>query len=263
MKAIIVSAGRGSRFGEVTRNFPKCLLEVKGKSILERQVVTLRKKGINDITIVKGFAADKIVIPNVKFVIDAEHCYDKVYSLMKAQDALNGDVLIIYGDILFDESVLEKVLATTTYDIGVVIDVDWSDYFIRRYGNPLADTVSLIVSANSEIIQIGQHIPASSFEDIYGQFIGFLKLSDAGCSIFKEVYSNAKRHYWDKVWVHGRIFQKARTTDFLQAIIEKEYKVYAIPIRHGWLEFDDVNDLDLVNKKLSRNELANLCRIED
>ena len=38
MKAIIVAAGIGSRLGDLTKNLPKSLVEVNGKSILERQI---------------------------------------------------------------------------------------------------------------------------------------------------------------------------------------------------------------------------------
>lgn len=261
MKAIILVAGRGLRFGDITKDLPKCLLQVHGKSILERQLELLRRKGINEIVVVKGFAAEKINLPDVKYIVDEKHCYDKVFSLMEAKDELFGDTLIIYGDILYDESVIDKVLNNSEADIEVVVDKRWYKYFAKRYGDPLADTVSLEVSDNNDIIKIGQNNPALNFDDIYGQFIGFLKLSHEGCKIFKNTYLNSRNKFWNKEWINGRIFQKVRTTDFLQIIINSGYNVKAIPIENGWLEFDDINDLNLVNKYLSQIELDKLCKL--
>ena len=240
---------------------PKCLLEVKGKSILERQIELLRRFNINDIVIVKGFAQEKINIPNVSYVIDEKHCYDKVYSLMEAKEYLNGDVLVIYGDILYDESVLEKMLANKSDGIQVAVDIDWKDYFTKRYGDPLADTVSLHASSDDYVLDIGQNNPALSFSDIYGQFIGFLKLTDKGCQIFKDTYFGAKKKFWGKEWINGRSFEKVRTTDFLQIIVDSHVPVKLIPISKGWLEFDDVNDLDLINKRLRKEDLDDLCKL--
>ncbi len=55
MKAILLAAGRGSRMKELTDARPKCLLELRGKSLLDRQLEALRKAGISEIAIVTGY----------------------------------------------------------------------------------------------------------------------------------------------------------------------------------------------------------------
>lgn len=258
MKAIILAAGRGTRFKELTKELPKSLLKVKEKTILERQIDLLKKQNIEDIIVVKGFAQDKINFPGLTYCLDEENCYDKIYSLMKAKEFLNGDVLIIYGDILYDERVLIPVINSKN-SINVGLDTGWKDYFIQRYGNALEDTVSVAVT-DSKITSIGKNNPAQSFEEIYGQFIGFLKLDEVGCKTFIETYEEAKNIFWDQEWVHGRIFQKVRTTDFLQAIIDKGHEVNSVDLKNGWLEFDDINDLNLVNN-MEKDKLDKLCRL--
>ena len=59
MKGIIVAAGVGSRLGELTENTPKSLIEINGKSILERQIFAFKKLGITDITVIIGPHAEK------------------------------------------------------------------------------------------------------------------------------------------------------------------------------------------------------------
>ena len=68
MKVIIIAAGMGSRLKEMTKYLPKPLLEIDGgKSIIEREIETLRGVGLDDIVIIRGYQKDKFVIPNVKY----------------------------------------------------------------------------------------------------------------------------------------------------------------------------------------------------
>ena len=55
MKAIILAAGRGTRMGTLTDEKPKCLLEVKGETLLEKQLKTIYDSGIHQIGIVTGY----------------------------------------------------------------------------------------------------------------------------------------------------------------------------------------------------------------
>ena len=43
MKAILLAAGSGKRLGDLTKNLPKALVDINGKSLLERQIIALRK----------------------------------------------------------------------------------------------------------------------------------------------------------------------------------------------------------------------------
>lgn len=72
MKAVILAAGQGTRLKKYTENLPKGMLEFAGKTIIERQIETYQKCGITDIIVVRGFAADKITYPDVKYY---ENCH--------------------------------------------------------------------------------------------------------------------------------------------------------------------------------------------
>ena len=54
MRAIILAAGSGLRLNQHTKDIPKALLDLNGKSILERQISLLREYGINEIFVVTG-----------------------------------------------------------------------------------------------------------------------------------------------------------------------------------------------------------------
>ena len=67
MKAIILAAGQGTRLKKYTENLPKGMLSFGGKTLIERQIEIYRSCGIDKIIIVKGYAADKIQYPDVKY----------------------------------------------------------------------------------------------------------------------------------------------------------------------------------------------------
>ncbi len=60
MKAIILSAGQGSRLGHLTDDRPKCLIEFGGRSLLDRQLDTLAANGVDEAVVVTGFRDDQI-----------------------------------------------------------------------------------------------------------------------------------------------------------------------------------------------------------
>ena len=66
MKAIILAAGVGSRLGDITKTLPKGLVDVNGKSIIERQISSFKKNGINDIVLVIGGFPEKYSFKDIK-----------------------------------------------------------------------------------------------------------------------------------------------------------------------------------------------------
>ena len=108
MKVIIIAAGNATRLGKLTERKPKGLLEINGKSIIERQIELFKKNNIKDIIIITG-PHKEFGIPDVTYVEDANYQnHDVLGSLMAASDFLNGKVLTCYSDILFDDEVLKN-----------------------------------------------------------------------------------------------------------------------------------------------------------
>ena len=66
-KVLIVAAGLGSRLKYYTKNIPKCLLDIGGKTLLDHQISTYRNLGLNDISIIRGHMKDKIDYSNLKY----------------------------------------------------------------------------------------------------------------------------------------------------------------------------------------------------
>ena len=71
MKAILLAAGSGMRLGDLTRETPKPLIDINGKTLLERQIIALQKNDINDIVVVTGPNNNKFNLKNIKYIQDS------------------------------------------------------------------------------------------------------------------------------------------------------------------------------------------------
>ena len=74
MKVIILAAGRGTRLGHHTKEIPKGLVDVNGKSIIERQIELFKKNGITEIVIVRGYKKEKFCWDDVTFIDNEDFC---------------------------------------------------------------------------------------------------------------------------------------------------------------------------------------------
>ena len=121
MKALILNSGLGHRMGVLTSEHPKCMTEVSGsETILSRQLKLLAKTGIKEVVMTTGYYDDVLVnycrslnLPlNYTFVnnpLYAETNY--IYSIYLAREHLDDDVILMHGDLVFEISVLEDMLA--------------------------------------------------------------------------------------------------------------------------------------------------------
>lgn len=121
MKAVILNSGLGKRMGHLTRNRPKGMVEIiPGVSPLDLQVQRLLKAGITKTVITTGPFADVLVehvtskYPEMEFTFVNNADYEStnyIYSIALAADKLRGeDIILMHGDLVFDESVLEDVI---------------------------------------------------------------------------------------------------------------------------------------------------------
>ncbi len=240
MKAVILAAGEGTRLKKYTKTIPKCMLPFLGKTILQRQVDLLRECGITDIIVVRGYLSNKIDIEGVKYLEQAESGVNMLVNFFLSKKEFDDDILMIYGDILFEEDVLRKVIDFEG-EVGCVVDINWRDYWMARHGSDKEDTESLELDADN-IVSLGDPNPIN--KDIDARYIGMVKFSKGILNKAEKVYGRAKNRFWDKPWYNSPSLKEGYMTDFLQALIDNGVKVKAIKISQGWLEFDTVNDYE-------------------
>ncbi len=241
MKAIILAAGQGKRLKPLTNDKPKCMVDLFGKRIIDYQIEVFKKFGISDIIVVTGFKNKSVDISEIKTYKNSN--FDKtnmVTTLFCAKDELNDDVIISYGDIVFEDSVLQELLSSNQ-DFSIVIDKNWEEYWRLRFDDPINDAESLKLDSEYNILDIGKKV--SSLEVIQGQYIGLMKFSKSGTTIIKKLYEELEN---GKNPLNPKIpFKQAYMTDFLQCLINKGIKLKAVPVKNRWLEVDTVNDFEL------------------
>ena len=260
MKAIILAAGQGTRLKKYTQGLPKGMLIFDGKTIIERQLEIYRECGIENISVVRGYASEKINYGGVKYYDNENYAVtNMVESLMAAQSEFDDDIIVSYSDVLFESSMLKKMMDAPG-DFCVAVDDDWREYWRMRYGREDFDTESLSIDGENNITELGLENPP--LEKISARYIGLLKFSRAGLQFIREIMNEAYKHYENKAWQQsGKTIRKAYMTDLLNSIIEAGRKVKAVRFSHGWLEFDTNEDYEKACEWAENNSLRSLIRI--
>lgn len=122
MKALILNSGVGSRMGEAAQRQPKCMTELPGQeTILSRQLRQLAAAGLREAVVTTGPFGDLLerycrslglplrltFVPNPQF-----RKTNYIQSIYCARDHLDGDILLLHGDLVFENAVLEAALAS-------------------------------------------------------------------------------------------------------------------------------------------------------
>ena len=236
-KVIILGAGEGTRLRPYTLDRPKCLVEVAGRSLLDRQLDVLRAEGVAPIVLVGGYKADKLRDRNVALRLNPRYAEtNMVWSLFCAEEDLIGEVIVAYGDIVYSRRILREVINSTA-DISVAIDLDWEEYWRARNEDPLADAETLRLAPDGSILELGQR--PKSLSDIEGQYMGIMKFSDSGVETLRLAYHQAI----SSGGIRGKTVEKAFMTDFLQSLIDDGQKLQSVKVRDPWVEVDTVEDL--------------------
>src|SRR3954453_11084061 len=131
MKAIILSAGQGSRLGHLVDHRPKCLIDFSGRTLLDRQLDTLEANGVHEAVVVTGFHDELIEQaiaarsggPEVRTIYNPFYkVADNTGSLFMAREELEGDCLVWNGDTLVSNALMRRVVENNRPGICVTID---------------------------------------------------------------------------------------------------------------------------------------------
>lgn len=262
MKVIILAAGQGTRLRPLTDDRPKCMVEVNGRSIIERQLDVMYACGIEqkDITIIAGYRADalkkKFQNSSLNFIINEEYeNTNMLYSLMCARTLMEKqeDILISYGDIFYGEEVLRKILNAES-EASVTVDDGWYSYWSKRCENPLDDAETLMFDEHDVLVEIGQK--TEDLNKVQAQYIGLMRFRGEGIQTLLEWAEGAKERTEQgiPVWRTLRTYRKMYMTDLLQGLIDEGYELKAVHINRGWFEIDDYDDLKLAEIELQEEK---------
>ena len=237
---IIIAAGLGSRLKKYTNDLPKCMLDFGGKTLLQRQIEAFNENGLNKISVIRGFKKEKINYPDLTYFENKEYKNNNILnSLMYAEEALNGHVIVAYSDILFEKEVVDRLMQSE-HDISIVVDIDWRGYYVDRNEHPINEAENVIFDANNNVVEIGKIL--TNKHDVHGEFIGMMKFSPRGSEIFKKHFHRSKELFWDEPFQRAKIFQKAYITDMIQEMSDLGVPIHCVIIERGWKEIDTEED---------------------
>ena len=218
MIGVILAAGMAKRLRPLTDTKPKCLLEVGGKTLLQRTVEAMASAGISEFLVVTGYRGGMIRdfltshYPQtpIQFLdnVDYEH-NNNIFSLWMAMQELHGqEVLLMDSDILCDPEAVRRVarqecsaLAMQQHELGeeemkIVVDADFNITEISK-------TCS-VAAAIGESVGIEKMTPAYT-EALY-QELRQMILEEGLIDIFYE-------RAFERLIPQGHTFKVVDTTD--------------------------------------------------
>ncbi|WP_147589595.1 aminotransferase class I/II-fold pyridoxal phosphate-dependent enzyme [Clostridium paraputrificum] len=255
MQAIILAAGMGKRLKQLTNNNTKCMVKVNGVTMIERMLSQLDKLNLSNITVVVGYKGKElqeyISTLNIKTKINyvENEIYDKtnnIYSLYLARHCLlQEDTLLLESDLIFEDSVLEKIVNDPYPSLALV----------AKYESWMDGTVVTLDEENNITRFLDKK--AFKFEDIqnYYKTVNIYKFSKEFSTShyvpFLEAYSKAlgDNEYYEQV------------LKVITLLDKPEIKATKLG-NQSWYEIDDVQDLDIAESIFAPTADEKLAKIQ-
>lgn len=243
-KAIMIAAGVDTRLMPLTKDKPKCMLDVNGKTILQRQIATFKQCGIDDIVVVRGYKKKSINYPGLRYYYNSNYRTNNILSsLFSAEAEMDDEFIAAYSDILFTASVVENLLKSSA-DICLCIDTGWRSRYVDRHQHPIEEAEKAVLR-DGKVGKIGKAINPN---EAHGEFVGLAKFSKTGAEIFRSNYKIAEKLFSNKPFHEAPVFHKAYFTDMVQELIDRGFVVDYVGVAGNWIEIDTHEDLQKAKK---------------
>jgi choline kinase len=245
MRAIILAAGRGSRLGHLGNDRPKCFVELCGKPLIERQIAALRRGGVDEIGVVRGYRAEMIDFPGLSYFANERWAEtNMVMSLVAAAPWLRaGPVIVSYGDIFY-RSELVHSLGVAAGQLVISYDRAWRRLWTRRFADPLADAETFRTDAAGQLLEIGGK--TTQIEDIKGQYMGLLKFTPPAWSAVEGLLGTLDTAIRDRLDMTGLL---------RRLLSEKKLPISTFGTDGQWGEIDNPQDAALYEDMVREGEL--------
>jgi len=246
MRAVILAAGRGSRLGHLGADRPKCLVKLAGTPLIERHIAALRRGGVDEIGVVRGYRAEMIDLPGLSFFTNQRWAEtNMVMSLATAAAWLrSGPVIVSYGDIFY-RSELVRGLAGVSAPLVITYDRAWRRLWTRRFADPLADAETFRINASGQLLEIGGK--TARIEDIEGQYMGLLKFTPPAWNAVEALLSTLDPPIRDRLDVTGLL---------QRMITAKVLPISTFATEGQWGEIDCPDDVALYQKIVQEGDLV-------
>jgi len=250
-KARVIIPAAGEPKEEIVSDVPTAMLDLNGKSVLQRQLDVLKRCGIADVVVARGYKKKRFNVASAKYYDVDDFRRGSLFSLLAAKEEMENGFIMIFSDIIFDESIINNLLRSR-WDITIVADASYPfhrhemdkelDLIIGKQKSRYYREPSL--TTEKEVSFIGKKIK----KDIAThEFIGIAKFSAYGAQNLIRVYEDcAAKH---KGRFHGsESFGKASIVDMLQEMIDRGFEVNFIETNKGWMEIHNKKDYETAKK---------------
>jgi choline kinase len=181
MRGIILAAGKGSRLNGTAGDKPKCLVEVGGLALIERQLQILDRAGVDDVTIVVGYAADRVRSQcgrRVAYLENPRYAEtNSLYSLWLARALLYEGFVVLNCDVLFHPVLLTDLL-TSRYQDALLIA------YREAQQPPFSDEEMKVKVRCGRVVDMSKAMEPSEAD---GENLGIVKFSPAGATLLVEI----------------------------------------------------------------------------
>jgi len=245
MRAVILAAGRGSRMGHLGDDRPKCLVKLEGKRLIERQVAALKRGGVDEISVVRGYRAEMIDFPGLSYFVNGRWAEtNMVMSLAAAAPWLrSGPVIVSYADIFY-RSELVRSLAGAPGPLVISYDRAWRRLWTRRFADPLSDAETFRIDTSGQLLEIGGK--TTRIEDIQGQYMGLLKFKPTAWTAVEAVLNTLDAPTRDRLDMTGLL---------RRLLAGRMLPIGTLGTDGQWGEIDNPQDVALYKNMVREGEL--------
>jgi phosphoenolpyruvate phosphomutase len=234
-RAIFLAAGGPQNqedLAPLLRDRPVALLDLNGQSLIERNIQTLARAGVQDVTVIAGYHAELFQLEGIRLINNPDYERKGIFhSLQTAGDAWTKRSVVLYADVLVDRGLADRLLAC---EEAIVLVVDESSRKLNLRNKkldlvetdhaPLNTHRSIEGDRKPRVLRIGSDLPESA---AHGEFIGAMLLSEHGIQTMKSVAAELNAAGEDS---------QLTINDVVQAVIARGHTVNALMVNSGWTE---------------------------
>jgi phosphoenolpyruvate phosphomutase len=243
IRALVLAASKGD-FGDLVADKPKAMLRLRGKPILAWQADTFRRQGVRSIAAVRGYCKEAFDVASLQYFDNDMYAETgELASLYAARDFLKGDLVIAYGDIVFDDFILGNLLRQDG-DIGLAVDAAWK---LRDRGDNRRDLVVTagahdpLGNASCQLRRIGAGVKR---DDVSGEWIGLLHLKAPKTELLVKLLDKIAQ-------TEPNLLRTGDVSDLLNRLVAAGEEVTVVHSYGHWYNLDDHKDLALASEQLS------------
>jgi len=182
MKAIILAAGVGKRFKEVTDHRPKCLIDIQGKTLLERTLAALGVAGVAQAIVVVGYRGEMIKQKigsscggvHITYVNNPQYEKGAILSLLSARDEFDDDILVMDADVLFPIAIIDRLIRSP-----------YANCFLLDGSAENTGEEQMLLTRGGRVLSIVRG--GSGDFDVMGESVGFLKVSRSDAPLLRSI----------------------------------------------------------------------------